>query len=347
MKTKRDNIMNTLTFEPPQKWAEKSHFDAAISHPWYRLLFDLSSTITFATYQFFQEKGYSAALAPVTCNAITSPMGLGSDSLPVKINLFGEPTYLADSMQFHLEYLLRHGKKGVFYIMPSFRGEDPDRRHLNQFFHIEAEIIGDLGAVIQCINEYLFYIIELVYKRHYESLIRFNRDTSHIDAFLKNKSPIFVPFKEAKAILKHDPRYFNFYEKKIVGLNHLGETTLMQYLGDAIWLTHLPRIGVPFYQADTVDDSDSALAADFLAGIGEMIGCGERHQNVNSLINAMNARNVSPAEYEWYIQLKRDYPLKTSGFGIGFERMLLWILKHDDIRDIPIIQRLKNNISFP
>ena len=65
---------------------------------------------------------------PITSESVTSPMGLGSDSLPVSVELFDKNVYLADSMQFYLEYLLRQHPQGVFYIMPTFRGEEPDDR---------------------------------------------------------------------------------------------------------------------------------------------------------------------------------------------------------------------------
>src|SRR6476646_3425695 len=113
------------------------HFTQAVELPWYRTISVLLSEIYFLTYEFYREQGFRCAPLPITCGSISSPMGLGSDSLPVSVDLFGERTYLADSMQFHLEYLLRQGAKGVFYIMPTFRGEDPDHRHLNQFFHSE------------------------------------------------------------------------------------------------------------------------------------------------------------------------------------------------------------------
>lgn len=337
----RNNII------PPKRWGGPEHFDDAITSPWYRLLFDLSSSVAFATHNFFHDKNYFVALPPITCGSITSPMGLGSDSIPVKINLFGETTYLADSMQFHLEYLLRHEKKGVFYIMPSFRGEEPDCRHLNQFFHIEAEMVGSLSDIMSCINEYLFYVLDFVCQKHYDDIIKINGDISHIEFFLKNKNPEVIHFNEAVKILNDNMKFFNFHEKIIVGLNPLGEATLMERIGEGIWLSHLPQIGVPFYQANVRNDPQSALAADFLAGIGEIIGCGERHTLAHDLIDAMKAKEVPPSEYDWYIQLKHSYPLQTSGFGMGLERLLLWILKHNDIRDIPIIQRLKNQKSNP
>src|SRR5690606_30020588 len=128
------------------------HFTSALSHPWYQIITKLNGLISYATHDYFREKGFLPALMPITSEAVTSPMGLGSDSLPVAVQLFDQPTYLADSMQFHLEYMLRQHPHGVFYIMPTFRGEDSDARHLNQFFHIEAEFCGKLDDLIKTIE---------------------------------------------------------------------------------------------------------------------------------------------------------------------------------------------------
>ena len=95
---------------------------------------------------------------PVTTGSISSPMGRGSDSLPVKINLEGVNTYLADSMQFLLEYGCRLNSNGVYYVMPSFRGEKADNRHLCQFYHSEAEIPGTLNDVMNLVDEYIKYL---------------------------------------------------------------------------------------------------------------------------------------------------------------------------------------------
>ena len=95
---------------------------------------------------------------PVTTGSISSPMGRGSDSLTVRINLEGIDTYLADSMQFLLEYGCRLNLKGVYYVMPSFRGEKADERHLCQFYHSEAEIPGKLENVMNLVDEYIKYL---------------------------------------------------------------------------------------------------------------------------------------------------------------------------------------------
>lgn len=74
-------------------------------------------------------------------------------------------------------------------------------------------------------------------------------------------------------------------------------------------------------------------------GIGETVGCGERHETSIELLEALNRHEVSPKEYEWYIKLKEKYPLKTSGFGMGIERYLMWVLKCDDIRNMQVCLR--------
>ena len=93
-----------------------------LSDPWYRALVSVEDEIVHATYNFWRAKGARCPLLPITTGSISSPMGLGSDSTPVRIDLMGAETYLADSMQFGLEYACRLSEKGAFYIMPSFRG---------------------------------------------------------------------------------------------------------------------------------------------------------------------------------------------------------------------------------
>ena len=125
---------------PPGAWHDpRAHLDTATS-PWYRMLTRLYAALVEATSDFYRTEGVSPALMPITVPFVSSPMALGSDSIPVRVELHGELVYLADSMQFQLEFMLRHGLRGAYYIMPTFRGEEPDSTHLNQFFHSEAEI---------------------------------------------------------------------------------------------------------------------------------------------------------------------------------------------------------------
>lgn len=313
----------------------ENHFIRAMSDPWYQLITKLMSDIVYKTGEFYKNKGFAAALMPITCNSISSPMGLGSDSVPVKIDLFGYPTYLADSMQFQLEYMLRNtDANGVWYIMPTFRGEDPDEMHLNQFFHSEAEILGDLKQVQKLIVEYLNALTE-------QMILNNNiKDKSHLEKFLELNGNIpEISLDEAVKLLPKD-----CFKEPVPGHKHIdrkGERELIKMFGGAVWLSYMDSKCVPFYQALS-DDKKHAKCADLLLGPGEVLGCGERHYYWQELENTIINHKVNPKEYDWYIKMKKEKPLLTSGFGLGLERFLLWVLKYDDIRDIHIMPRLKN-----
>lgn len=334
---------------PPKTWNNPdSQFTAAMSHPWYNLIMRLSGEICYTTQDFFRDRNYIPALMPITSEAVTSPMGLGSDSLAVSINLFDKTTYLADSMQFHLEYLLRQHEKGVFYIMPTFRGEDSDARHLNQFFHIEAELSGDLEDLIETIEQLLSAYVENILKHHGALLDQCGQRVDHLFSFLnlvKHGVPR-ITFDSAAEMLGEDKQYYTMLGDQKIGLSNLAEKKVMEHFKGPVWLTHLPKLGVPFYQADAADGKN-ALCADLLMGIGETVGSGQRHKGYQETFNAIQERNVDPSSYDWYLRMKEETPIQTSGFGIGLERLLLWILDHDDIRDIPLIVRLKEMTSTP
>jgi asparaginyl-tRNA synthetase len=329
-------------------WKHKNlMFSHAIEEDWYQFIFILFSDIHIYSNMFFYKKGILPALMPVTCGSVSSPMGLGSDSLPVSVELFGEKTYLADSMQFHLEYLLRHTDKGVFYIMPTFRGEDPDKRHLNQFFHAEAEIVGDLNDVMILINEYITFLTKSIYLKHKLTLKKFGIDVGHLKSMLSlNKKIPKITFTDALEVLGEDERFYNVLPGNIRTISSLGEKKLIEHSGGIVWLTNPPATSVPFYQAKD-GSGENALCADLLFGIGEVVGCGQRHFGYKETIDALEEHEVDESEYEWYLKMKKNYPMQTSGFGLGIERFLMWILRHEDIRDIPLFNRLKGFNDAP
>lgn len=134
--------------QAPKSWMlPKKHALDVLRRPWYSNLIAVQDSLFHASVTFFNRNvSYKYAFVPATTDAISSPMGLGSDSLPVSITFLGKETRLADSMQFALEYFLRiqDGLQGVYYINNSFRGEESDSMHLNQFYHVECELLGKL-----------------------------------------------------------------------------------------------------------------------------------------------------------------------------------------------------------
>ena len=330
---------------PPTSWMDPStHYLNTFDNPWYGLLFKLQASINYYTYLFYHERQIHSGSFPITTGSISSPMGLGSDSIPVCIDLAGQPTYLADSMQFMLEYALRFHEKGVFYIMPSFRGEDADARHLCQFYHSEAAVSGTLDDVMSLVEDYIQFLSNAVLKEHGELLHSLGFDTQHIVAAIGMKHFPRIRFDKALEVLDHNPTFITEHPAGFKIVNNLGELELIKIYSSPVWLTHLPQLAVPFYQADE-SGTEYAMCADLIMGIGETVGAGERHADRDSVLKALAKRNVDQAPYEWYLKMREILPLKTSGFGMGIERYILWLLEHNDIRDCQIIPRF-NGVQF-
>ncbi len=326
---------------------KSSRVSEVLKSKWYSQMFQCYSDIAFSTFKFYSEKeGFAAATLPVTTGSISSPMGLGSDSLPVEIKLFNQKTYLADSMQFLLEYSLRFGEKGVFYLMPTFRGENSDKRHLNQFYHSECEIVGELTDVIGLCEDYIKYMTRYIISRDYYKDNISEKKLLEVESIINQEKFQQISFYDAVDLLRDNNIKGLGSIDDIITINSVGEKWLIKYFGGAVWLTHFPHKGVPFYQAYDKNDPDLALCADLLIGMGETLGCGER-ADFKEVVKSLDEHKVNPEEYEWYIVMKENFPLKTSGFGLGIERYIAWLFDIDDIRKIPYVYREKNKIIYP
>lgn len=320
-------------------WFKKDRFLDLLQDPWYLLLVRLQSFITIQTYAYWSQRQLQTMHLPITTHSVSSPMGLGSDSKPVKINLLGLEVYLADSMQFMLEYGCRFFDAGCFYIMPSFRADTCSKRHLCQFYHSEIEVPGDLSTVMRLAEEYIRFLSAGIVEHFSRDLILLAGGVEHLVRLSETSIPR-ITFDAACELLKNDPNYIHHSPSESWRtITHQGETKLIEIFSGFIWLTHQDHLAVPFYQAFVDDSMQKAICADLLFGIGEIIGAGERHRNAEQTRRALKLHAVNSNDYDWYIAMKEKSPLETSGFGMGIERFLLWVMQHDDIRDIQILPR--------
>lgn len=333
--------------KPQTTWRNSNHYIDLINDPWYKIIVEIENLINLYTPQFYQKKSIKTLHLPVTTGAISSPMGLGSDSKPVQIDLFGVKTYLVDSMQFMLEYGCRLYENGAYYIMPSFRGENADKRHLCQFYHSEAEIPGKLEDVMQLVEEYIKFLCEKILEELSDEIKKVTGNVDHIEKMIKLCGNIpKLEFDEVAKLLDNNPKYIEIKEEGYRNITCEGEKKILELLGGAVWITKYDYISVPFYQKFS-DDQSKALNADLLFGIGEVVGSGERHNNINELKKSLKIHNINEKDYEWYCNMKKKYPMQTSGFGMGIERFILWLLKHDDIRDCQILSRFNGKSMIP
>ncbi|MEV7780022.1 amino acid--tRNA ligase-related protein [Kitasatospora sp. NPDC088351] len=325
---------------------EPGAFLAALRSPWYALIADLQDTVLTTTVAYAKSRGLKALYLPLTTRTITCPSGLGSDTSPVPVTVNGVDTYLPDSLQFLLEYGSQIATEGGYTIMPSFRNEIPDKTHLGQFTHSEAEFPGGLDDLIDYVEGYVKALAGAVLDQHGGRLAGARGDISHLERMVTAGHFARLTFDEAARLLADEPGCVED-EGEGRSLTRKGEHQLMSRVGEFLWVTHFDHLTVPFYQAFGDSEGRTARNADLLFGIGEVVGSGERHTGGEEVRKALAMHNVPEHDYAWYVDMKEQMPLRTSGFGMGVERFLMWVLNHDDIRDIPLVSRVNEPGAWP
>ena len=124
---------------------------------------------------------------------------------------------------------------------------------------------------------------------------------------------------------------------------------------EPIWLTNFDRDRVPFYQKPDPKNPSKTINADLLfppilknSFGGEVVGAGQRQNNPNEMYESLKRQNIPSKPYKWYINLRKQKNYKTtSGFGLGIERFIAWILGKNNIRDVILYPRIKNIETYP
>jgi asparaginyl-tRNA synthetase len=333
--------------EPPGTWgAGADQFARALGSPWYRLVAGLQDTFTRATFDYAHLRGLRALHFPITTRTVTCPSGLGSDAAPVRVAVNGVDTYLADSMQFMLEYGCRLFEDGCHCILPSFRADRADTSHLGQFVHAEAEIPGDLDALIDYVTGYIRHLAIAILDQHEGDLMGLRGSCAHLPAATGPEAFSRIDFGEAVQLLDANPRYVTRSHGARL-LTRAGEQRLIELLGPFVWVTHFDSLAVPFYHACCPEDPSKAINADLLFGMGEIVGAGQRHRDGGEVRAGLAVRGVAESDYDWYCRMKDRWPMLTCGFGLGVDRFLLWVLDHGDIRDLPLVSRIDETKAWP
>lgn len=350
-----------LFFELPE-YNPATHYAELTHSGYFRALLALRHYIKAASDFYFSSKqGATNVDLFIMTPSISSPMGPGSDSEVIQIAFGKSHTYLVDSSQFGFEPLLMNGMDKVYCYLPSMRGEDPDKRHLNQFFHCEAEIKGSFEELIPIIEGYVKSLCKiLTWMPNIVGRISKNPETTRamLSRVLAVESFKRITFDEAiETLRKSDVP--NLFTETEYGrdMSARGELELMHILGmnTPLWVTSYDRDRVAFYQKQDPRNPNKVINADLLfppltegSFGGEIVGCGQRQDSAEELYESLKRQGISSESYEWYINLRRlpSYST-TSGFGLGIERFITWALCRDDIKDAIIYPRLKNIVTYP
>lgn len=295
----------------------------------------IRSAMVEAARRWFIEHGFTEIHCPTFITAAVE----GGATL-FEVNYFGRKAYLTQSVQFYQEAAI-YGLEKVFSIQPSFRAEkSKTRRHLTEFWHIEAEMaFTELPELLETVEQLISYmVVETVEKRKREFTElgrRFNVEVVE---------PPFERIKYEEAL--------NILESKGVTISwgeDLGadeERILTEQFDKPFFVTHYPKEAKAFYHMPDPSNPRVTLSADLLApkGYGEIVGGGQRIHDYKLLIQRIEEENLNPQDYRWYLDLRKYGTIPHSGFGLGVERLLQWILNLRNIRSACLFPRTRQRI---
>jgi len=345
------------TLRPPSYNPER-YVDDLVHNKYFAALTILRHYIKLASDAYWSSVGAKNIDLFMLTPSVSSPMGPGSDSEAITIQFGDHQTNLTDSSQFGFEPLMFQLNKAYCYL-PSMRGENPDARHLNQFFHCEAEIVGTLEDLLPTVDGYIrtlsHTLIALTPLVKLMS-IDFVKTDSVLRSIISKDSFQRKTFDSVYPWLQQNP---SFYRTSEYGRNitNSGEIALVEREGGKLpmWLCNYDRDMAPFYQKPDPINKNTVINADLLfapiieGGFGgEIVGSGQRQDMADEIIESLRRQEIGVEPYEWYINLRKYADYKTtSGFGLGIERFIAWALGYPDIKDVIHYPRLKNIRTLP
>lgn len=309
----------------------------AIRDPRMAAIFRIRSEVFGAIHEHFRSQGFYEIQSPSITGAACEG---GSTLFPIKY--FGEKAFLTQSWQLYAEAMIASLEK-IYCIAPSFRAErSRTRRHLAEYWHAEAEAAWVQHDENMGIQESLVgHIIERVAERRAADLAVVGRDPKEL---LKMKPPFKrVTYEKAFQMLEEDGVQMDW--KAEFGAEH--ERILSNHFSKPFFITEFPAGAKAFYMKVKPSNHEVMLCDDMIApeGFGELIGGSERETNVEVLKKMLRAQgNKSCKAYEWYFDTRRYGSVPHSGFGMGVERIVMWLCKLDHIRDAIAFPRMMNRL---
>ncbi len=329
-------------------------------------VFRIRSEAAFAIHEFFNSRGFVYVHTPLITGSDCEGAGamfqvttLPLADVPVKDgkvdytqDFFGKQASLTVSGQLSAEaYAMAFGS--VYTFGPTFRAEKSNTtRHAAEFWMIEPEMaFADLSDDMDVAEAMVKYIIRHVMKTCPDELAFLNSfvDKGLLDRLNNVESNEFVrlPYTEAIRILEPVKDKFEFPVFWGCDLQSEHERYLTeQVYGKPVFLTDYPKEIKAFYMRLN-DDGKTVAAADLLVpGIGELIGGSQREERYDVLVNRIKELGMKPEDYDWYLNLRKYGGVTHSGFGLGFERMIMYLTGIGNIRDVIPFPRTVGNLEY-
>lgn len=373
IKASKIDVVNLADLDYPlQKKKHSFEYLRTIAHlrprtNTFNAVFRVRSVLSYAIHKFFQEKGFVYVHTPIITGSDCEGAGemfrvtsLDMDNLPksedgsvdFSQDFFGKSSHLTVSGQLDVE-TFAHAFRNVYTFGPTFRAENSNTvKHAAEFWMIEPEIcFADLNDAMDLAEEMIKYIITFVRENAPEEMEFFNKfiDTSLFEKLDNVVNSDFGRITYTDAI-KELEKVNNKFEFPV----HLGtdiQTEHERYLSEVVFkrpvfVTDYPTEIKAFYMKQNSDGKTVAAADLLVAGIGEIIGGSQREDDFEKLSNRMKELNLSEKDYWWYLDLRKYGSCPHSGFGLGFERMMMYLTGIQNIRDVLPFPRTPKNCEF-
>ena len=329
--------------------------------------FRVRSVAAFAIHEFFQSRGFVYINTPIITGSDAEGAGemfrvttidpanppLTEDGkIDYSKDFFGKPTNLTVSGQLNAEnFAMAFGK--VYTFGPTFRAENSNTaRHAAEFWMVEPEMAwADLQDDMECMEAMVKYIITKTMERCPDEINFFN---SFVDKGLKERLEHVatsdfgrVSYTEAVELLQKSGHKFEYPVKWGIDLQTEHERFLTEEIfKKPVFVTDYPKDIKAFYMRLN-DDGKTVAATDLLVpGVGEICGASQREERLGVLQARIRELGMKEEDYWWYLDLRRFGTCRHAGFGLGFERMVMYLTGISNIRDVELHPRTVGNADF-
>ena len=353
---------------PIQKQRQTFEFMRTIPHlrartNTYRAVFRLRSILAFGLHKFFQERDFVYVNPPiitasdaegagemfnVTTIDSNDPPRTDDGKVDYHKDFFSKKSYMTVSGQLEAEdYALAFGN--VYTFGPTFRAEVSNTpRHAAEFRMLEPEMaFADYNVCMDTAEDMIKYAIDYILENAKDEMEFFNKwiDKGLIERLTKLRDSEFARITYTKAIelLKESGEKFEFPVEWGMDLQTEHERYLSEKIVDGpVFVTDYPKDIKAFYMKRN-DDGKTVAAFDMLVpGVGELIGGSQREERYDELVKSMEDNDLNPEEYQNYLDLRRFGTVVHSGFGLGFERAMMYVTGMKNIRDVIAYPRYVN-----
>ena len=330
-------------------------------------VFRVRSVLAYAIHKFFQERGFVYVNTPILTGSDAEGAGemfnvnsfdlnnipkTEENNVDFSKDFFGKPAHLTVSGQLNAE-TYAEAFCNVYTFGPTFRAENSNTvKHAAEFWMVEPEIcFADLTDDMDLAEDMIKYIFKYVLDNCPEEMQFFNQfiDKGLLERLNHVITSDFARVTYTDAIKELEKHNDEFEYKVSWGVDL--QTEHERYLCEKIFkkpvfVTDYPKDIKAFYMKQN-DDGKTVAATDLLVpGIGEIIGGSQREENYDKLLNRMKELNMPISEYDWYLDLRKYGSCNHAGFGLGFERAIMYLTGMQNIRDVIPFPRTPKNCEF-